>query len=115
MNYLEWHVGMKVVCVNDRYKCVLIYRRWFGWRKSERIILHNLNRGDVYTVTGMDKIVLKDGRDHVGVFLAEAQHFDTGGPSLSFPAQLFRPVQTRKTDISVFTKLLKGKRVEVDA
>lgn len=105
MSYLDWHVGMKVVCVNDNYRVSLVTRRWFGLMKRDIRILHNLNKGDTYTITGMVKLQADGGIELVAIFVDGARHF--GLPvEWPFPATLFRKIETRKTDISIFTALL---------
>lgn len=93
-DYTHWHVGMKVVCVND------------GGGLPE---FHGLTNGVVYTIR------------EIGV--APSWHVDSGTPVIklveirrpvprSEPEEIgyritrFRKVQPRKTDISIFTRFL---------
>ncbi|MRX31892.1 hypothetical protein [Aminobacter sp. MDW-2] len=96
-NYTSWHVGMRVVCRDNRdFEC---------W----------LNVDDIYTIKsiGMGMGAYK-GRytTHVVVVLAEVDNPDDAFFPMETPgfcAARFRPVQTRKTDISVFTSMLSPK------
>lgn len=84
-----FRVGQKVVCVDDS-----------GYRK----IIH---KGDVYTVIGLapggfiDMIEIDCEPDALG--------------NSGFYSRRFRPVQERKTDISVFTAMLKTKKSRINA
>lgn len=110
-NYLDRHVGMKIVCISDEYELTITTRRWFGLRSTEQRIRHNLTCGDVYTLTSMHKKTTSVG-DLIFVHVAEARHIGIE-PDIPFPAKLFRPMQTRQTDISVFTDMLKDVREKV--
>lgn len=100
MSYRDWKVGDKVVCVNDGY----VPQRWktIGG-------LDGLTTGKVYTIR---RIGPQYG--HVTVSLEEIvrpiRGVKTDGSPLTeeigYNPSRFRPVQPRKTDISVFTALL---------
>lgn len=78
----NFRVGQKVVCVQDGY-------------------LSAINEGPtVYTISA---VIMDLGVWHI--VLAEV-------PTAGECARRFRPVVTRKTDISCFTKLLKTKSLE---
>jgi hypothetical protein len=70
-----------------------------------------LEIGRVYEVSGVhlaskgDLLRLEDG---VIVELSEDAIFIRVGTELWYPAAAFRPVQQRKTDISIFTAMLTG-------
>lgn len=106
MSYIDWHVGMKVVCVDDE--------PWPEF-KSE---MDGLTSGQVYTIrkVGLDPY---PGFPGVGVWLDEIHRpldkgFEQYGEA-SFSAARFRPVQTRKTDISIFEAMLTGAKTKVPA
>lgn len=108
----EFHVGQKVVCVSDAYSCQWVRRVWRIFRRSTPV-LHNLNKGDVYTVTGVARIEATP-EPFIGLYVAEARHF--GMPvDVPFPSLLFRPLITRKTDISIFKSMLAPQKAREDA
>jgi hypothetical protein len=87
-----FHVGQKVVCVNDSSYAVL------GWFPGE-----GLKKWAVYTVRGTGVAI--DGGPGVGL----NELILTGGAKdqdLYYMASRFRPITERKTDISVFTEIL---------
>lgn len=97
--YLDWHVGMKVVAVG-------------GGEDGPRSIKNKPSdaqmpkRGSVYTIRQMNMwpdglTILLEELDNSHLI---ARGFGTIEPG--FNAAKFRPVQTRKTDISIFTALL---------
>lgn len=95
-DYTSWHVGMKVVCVDDAPT--------FGH--------HLLAKGHVYTIASIGHAtgIFKDRcvRNELVVALEEVRAICRDGTphDSGFAASRFRPVQTRKTDISIFTALL---------
>ncbi len=89
--YLDWHVGMKVVCVMGE-SC--------PDGGPEALF------GEVYTLAGI--WVDEDG--DVMISLKEVPSEAYGNYEAGFFAHCFRPVQTRATDISVFTAILNGAR-----
>ncbi len=117
-SYAHWHVGMKVVCVvsqedidrsqsyaapgsvypisNGTYTIREI-RDDFKWR-----------RGDHHIVLLLQEI---DNRHLIGLRVGTQYCYVEPG----FPITGFRPVQTRKTDISIFTAMLQGDHSKVDA
>lgn len=104
MNYLEWHVGMKVVYLGGAHLLLRRHgiRRLLGkWSRTPS----RLNIGDVYELDvisiGRDRVT---GLAEVGIGLKD----DPDGEEGLHPARCFRPAQTRQTDISVFTALLTG-------
>lgn len=105
MNYLSWHVGMKVVCTKRIRADV-----WSG----EILPLV----GAVYTVREITVAVI-DGQERVGVRLKEIvneprQYCDAFAEAI-WAARAFRPLVTRKTSISIFTAMLHGIDQKVDA
>lgn len=93
MSYCDWHVGMKVVCI----------------RESKRLLACESypTIGTIYTL----RSIFADD-DGVFVRLREIRnpvmHYEDGTEEMAFDVQFFRPVQPRRTDISVFTSMLTG-------
>lgn len=85
MSYRDWHVGMKVVCVDAR-GC------------GPRLVV-----GGIYTVRAMDA---------EWVYFEEPSTFGIYGPNMAgYRYRRFRPVQERKSDISIFTAMLDKPKV----
>lgn len=84
MKYRDWHVGMKLVCVNNA-------------RQEAHL---RLNR--IYTIAAIGTAF---GRLYVG--LVEVP----GSGPINWYAHRFRPAQPRKTDISIFTAMLGRQKV----
>lgn len=89
----DFHVGMKVVCVE-----AMPGPRWLE---------HHPAVGDVLTIRGLDPT--EDG-ERLYLWFEEIrnmsfQYRDSFG-EVSFNARRFRPVVSRKTDISVFLAML---------
>jgi hypothetical protein len=87
MSYLDWHVGMKVVCVNSEGSQSLV-------------------KGCVYTIAAFDTepgFSRTCGPTEFGIELEEA---NPNKHHASFHPARFRPVETKKTDISIFTAML---------
>lgn len=107
-SYLDWHVGMKVVCVDAEWHD----KHPKGWPCP-------LVANAVYTVIsiGVSRHLYRGGSGHISVQLAEVSNRSTivNSPDIGFAAQRFRPLVTRKTDISIFTAMLHGTDHTVDA
>lgn len=104
MSYLSWHVGMKGVCINNANN------PGFDWAPGEE---PDLNR--VYTIRSIHI-------DEYGETIVRLNELDRTeqakrewGPLVGYCAHRFRPVQTRKTDIGVFTAMLHDLHQKVDA
>ena len=96
MAYLDWHVGMNVVCINAS-----------GWFCANHPAPPGIARpieGNVYAVTHLDW-----DEDEDILFVGLSGYSEDHG----FDARAFRPVQTRKADISVFTAMLHDERQKV--
>jgi hypothetical protein len=110
---VNFHVGQKVVCVDDE-------RRPYGSRvpryKGEACGAKFPKKGSIYTI----REVYISNKGTPGVILGEIDNFEASialgfNKEIGFDADRFRPVTTHKTDISIFTDMLKTKRVGVDA
>lgn len=98
MSYLDWHVGMKVVCVDARIKNTFVAR---------------LTENETYTIRAM---FVSPTSGKIGVRLVGiANGIHRSGIERGYRASRFRPLVTRKTDISIFTAMLHGTDQVVDA
>ena len=96
---MAFHVGKKVVCVD--FEGEAEYRAWYP-----DVVLPE--RKVVYTVR---KVFERDGCE--ALLLNEIRNRDT--PEAGFRSFRFRPVVERKTDISIFQKMLTPSTNKVDA
>lgn len=99
MSYRDWHVGMKVVCIDDA-----------------GVPGARLYRGSVYTI----KSIRMSDRDSYfkgvpGPWLVVELVEIINPTGTGFNVRRFRPVQPRKTDISLFTAMLNGQRQDEPA
>ncbi|CAM5657387.1 hypothetical protein MAUB1S_11438 [Mycolicibacterium aubagnense] len=99
-SYLNWHSGMKVVCVDSNFGCA----KAGPYRIPTRAPI----LGEILTIRD-----LQPGETKSGVFLTftEIDLIQQDGPlrgEIRWDAACFRPLETRKTDISVFTAMLNG-------
>jgi hypothetical protein len=85
-----FYVGQKVVCVNDRAS--------HGFPQND---MGGLTAGQIYTVSKVGVRSWLDGAPCI--FVAEIFRGDS---ERGFWEHRFRPVVDRKTDISIFTKIL---------
>jgi hypothetical protein len=103
MSYLDWHVGMDVVFVG----C-----------EGFHVTGQPLEVGRVYTIAGMhmsgkgDRVRGADG--DIYLLMEDALYINLGDRPW-YHARAFRPVQKRKTDISIFTAMLNDQHTEVPA
>ena len=99
-----FHVGQKVVCVNDR-----------NLRVRRDLYSSLPKQGQIYTVraiTPPDAVT----PNTPGVLLEEIKgEYSSSGYEYGFLAFRFRPIQERKTDISIFKAMLTPKKVRVEA
>lgn len=86
-----FHVGQKVVCVNDDPS-------WKGMPTG-------LTKGVVYTIDAL----VEYPYEGIGVQLVEISLPDNEHHWPAFHPRRFRPVIERKTDISIFTRMLRPK------
>lgn len=102
MSYRDWKVGDRVVCVDDEP-----HDRYSPWAATGNN-LDGLKKGRVYTIR---KIGLYSHYNTLLVWLDEIVRPKRGPIArqygeVGFDPRRFRPVQPRKTDISVFEALL---------
>lgn len=96
---MSFHVGQKVVCVSGPLIKVL------DGRPLPTV-------GDVYTIRAIKRGFHRDfGRSVLLNEIVSPTHPEDG-QELGFFAIRFRPVIERKTDISIFTAMLKPSKVE---
>ena len=96
----EFTIGQRIVCVCDEWK-----NGFFGLSVKETGERYPVKDG-VYTVVGHDWLLLAD---EPGVIIAEMNN------DCIWAEQNFRPIAPRKTDISLFQKLLVSPKKKVDA
>lgn len=90
---MNFHVGQKVVCINAA--------------PSMTGHVPPFVEGGVYTITSIG-----DFRGAVYVSLAGVHGGSTGMPG--WRADRFRPVVTRKTDISIFKRILANPHIRIE-
>ena len=90
---MSFYVGQKVVCVHDLV--------------APATVNELPRKGSIYTVRWVGRRPETDG-DKVGVLLAEisAGIEPVSGNEYAFLAEHFRPLIERKTDISIFQRML---------
>lgn len=110
MRYLDWHVGMKVVCVG----CEGTPKPkgfWQAWQKHWGII--KPQRREAYTIRDMRMGSDGDLRVRLVEIVNPVIEYNDAPPQEPwFFGRAFRPVQTRKTDISVFQQLLAPSKIK---
>jgi hypothetical protein len=104
MSYHDWHVGMKVVCIDPT------------WGTTGRIQQHCCpilpEKGGVYTIRTIElRVVVIGHPPQILIRLAEILNPVIRGSEAVFFASKFRPVQPRATDISIFTAMLSKTKV----
>ena len=96
----KFAIGQKIVCVRDDWK-----NPFFGLSVRETGERYPVKDG-VYTVIGHEWLILAD---LPGVMIAEVNN------DCIWAEQNFRPIEPRKTDISVFQKFLVNPKEKIDA
>lgn len=98
-SYTSWHVGMKVVLARDEF-----------FNRGMHLAYGNEypEMGPVYTIRAINLVAGNVGI-HLNEIVNPSFEYLNGWAELSFAAENFRPVQTRKTDISIFTAMLSPK------
>jgi hypothetical protein len=91
---MTFRVGQKVVCISE---------------DKTRI----LRRGRIYTIASIRWIGADETNDPgLGVTVEETPTKEDDEWFAEFRAERFRPIVERKTDISIFTKMLTGERID---
>ncbi len=108
MSYLNWHVGMKVVCVDSKWD---VEPDTFSNSVRDPI------KGDILTIREM---CVGNGPDWEGenLYLRFAEIHnppDSDGEEAYYYAGQFRPLAELKTDISLFTAMLTDTKQKVPA
>lgn len=114
MSYLDWHVGMKVVCVDDH---------WNDTRSPEVVEKEAIpTNGCVYSIREIGYLhpyrtttLCVRLNEIENPFKLYSYPNGTVRTERCFGARRFRPVQTRPTDISIFTAMLHDRHDEVPA
>lgn len=100
-NYTSWHVGMKVVLIDDNW----------GPRHDITLGVVDPVKGVVYTVRSVQ--MSPSGSGFVCITLNEIRNpilkYRSSTGERLYRAYRFRPVQTRKTSIEIFTAMLSPK------
>lgn len=114
---MAFHVGQKVVCVDDRRAEEMGFALPDGRRWSAHDSLGGLRKGCVYTISAVfpKGIATNDGPVVWLVEIVRAASpgwLAAGFSESAFSASRFRPVVERKTSIAVFTAMLNPKHVE---
>jgi hypothetical protein len=108
---MRFYIGQRVVCVGGRATS-RSPAFWKAWREQHKIIIPQ--RGIVYTIR--DTRMAKDGtqRARLMEIINPAVPF-TDAPDQEpwFQSASFRPVVERKTDISIFTRMLTPEKERV--
>lgn len=96
MSYRDWHVGMKVVCIDDE-------------------LCPTIERGRIYTLTSIFPANgLPDALGRVCNYACTLEEADAVHGLGAFNAGRFRPIETRATDISIFKCLLTNPHVRIE-
>ncbi len=110
----QFHVGQKVVCINDK----LSDFRLPGFKYEDNPSLHGLTAGRLYTVRD---VFVNPVTSQINVRLAEiirpigCNDRELANVEAGFHPDRFRPVVVRKTDISQFKAMLNPQKTEVTA
>lgn len=100
---MSFHVGQKVVCVDDAYF-------WYPGLVQRPV------RGIVYVIRAFTYGICSDGSRGEGLLLVGVQNRNgAGGLEHGFKPGRFRPIVERKTDISIFTAMLTPAKQGVSA
>jgi hypothetical protein len=100
VSYLDWHVGMKVVCIDDDYGHIDPDDDAFREIRPVKVKDYTIRDIGIGS-TGLATIRVEE-------IINAPMVYSDGYAEVSFYAFRFRPVQTRKTDISIFTSMLNG-------
>ena len=92
----NFRVGQRVVCVHPEMSGLKTANGWSG---------NLLQYGRIYTVTDIGIFVV-NGNTHIDVAEVSTPH------ALAWEPARFRPAVERKTDISIFTRMLTDDKVD---
>ena len=104
---MTFHVGQKVVCVDVDTVSPAGGR---GWLPSEKPKLNA-----VYTVIGVRMLLCNRVVLDLAEIKRDPESMRQWGGDAGYGAWRFRPIVSRKTDISIFTAMLNPSQVTVDA
>ena len=103
-----FRVGQKVVCVNDAsIGHGSFFVNAYGKLMRSDGNMGGLTRGNIYTVRRIT------ATEYQTLLALEEIDRPCAGPDPGFRADRFRPLIERKTDISIFTKMLTESKVPV--
>lgn len=92
-----FHIGQKVVCIHDWHQHTRIRAAEVGDPLPEK--------GQVYTIRAIAKSKISIG--YLIVWLEEFRCSHSRIGERGYTSRAFRPVVSQKTDISIFTSMLK--------
>lgn len=97
---MTFRIGQRVVCING----VFIDKRWYHCETQPR-------EGEIYTIRGFPPQNYMTPPDTEPLYYLEEivntpVLWESGVFELAWPHRRFRPLVERKTDISIFTKML---------
>lgn len=104
-----WRAGMKAVCIDESWVVPRKQNwlgRWFGVREPAPLP----RKDGLYIVTRVS--IGWDGEQWLGL---RGFGIENDPRDVVYIARAFRPVQERKTDISVFTAMLTPQKAKEDA
>lgn len=111
----DFRIGQRVVCVCDEGCATANVPHMMMFTKRYRFE-HNLVRDQTYTIVWTGLMKITQGPLHCvavagGHWIGAAFGDEVSDHPHPFPANWFRPLETRKTSIEVFEKILKGEPV----
>lgn len=108
MSYLNWHVGMKVVFVGYPVPTGIFH----GDKQIKRV--NFLTVGEIYTILGIEIRNRFATGEWTGPSIYVGFEDPVYGPVWHHNSG-FRPIESRDTDISIFTRMLNPQKQDVDA
>lgn len=101
----DWKIGDKVICINDNIDDFTNYQIAKSLNVNLKLDLHGLIKGKIYTISGFEE-PRSFTKSKLCIILKEIKR-----PKITqgFAVERFRKVQPKKTDISIFTNMLKSK------
>ena len=108
---MAFFIGQKVACIGEPWMADT--RPWADWRSY---VTHFPKIGHVYTIRaiypGSEQYKSPPGLRLHELINPKTQYMD-GSDEAAFLCEAFRPLTERKTDISIFTKMLTDKHLVV--